>query len=312
MRVQAALAGVAMALLPGRASAECAEDFGAAAALVREGDHVAHVNVDGALSKYQQAANLAPDDPRIWWKIALTEERKEDWAAVAGACEKAEAAAERRDHARNHADYHFRHGYALEHLAEKGQGRWQDARAQFQTAIQLDPNYGQAYGELGYVLVHMDDEAGALRSWTSAIQKAPEDLRYYVLLADLYQRLMFFAQAEQVLSEGLSFAREGNRHLFNLHTLLGSIRETRGDIPGAVAEYEAAKQACETPNCQDHREAYFNLGSAYAELSPPRKSEAIQQLQSFSKMICKGALAVRYADQCAQAQEIVRRLGGQP
>jgi len=27
-------------------------------------------------------------------------------------------------------------------------------------------------------------------------------------------------------------------------------------------------------------------------------------------MTCKGALAVKYVDQCAQSQEIVRRMGG--
>jgi tetratricopeptide (TPR) repeat protein len=311
MHVRAALAGLVVAVLPARASAQCSEDR-VAAALVREGDQAAPVNVDAALSKYEQAADLEPDDARIWWKIALAAERKEDWGRMASACAKAEAAAERRDHTRTHAEYYFRHGYALEQMAGKGQGRWQDAGAELQIAIQLDPGYGQAYGELGDVLLHADDEAGALRSWTLAIQRAPQDLRYYVLLADLYQRLMLFPQAEQVLVEGLSFGTEGDRHLFGMHALLGSIRESRGDFPGAVTEYEAAKRACDADHCIGHREASFNLGVAYAELSPPRKSEAIQQLQAFLKTTCKGALAARYADQCAQSQEIVRRLGALP
>ena len=55
---------------------------------------------------------------------------------------------------------------------------------------------------------------------------------------------------------------------------------------------------------------FFNLGVAYAEVQPPRKNEAIQQLQSFSKIVCRGAAAARYADQCSQAQEFVKRLGG--
>ena len=110
--------------------------------------------------------------------------------------------------------------------------------------------------------------------------------------------------------EGLSFAKDDDKHLFNLHALLGSLYENKGDIQRAVTEYEAAKKACDSNKCVDHKEAYFNLGSAYAELTPPRKSEAIQQLQSFSKIVCRGAAAQRYADQCSQAQEIVKRLGG--
>jgi hypothetical protein len=45
-------------------------------------------------------------------------------------------------------------------------------------------------------------------------------------------------------------------------------------------------------------------------VSPPRKSEAIAQLQSFQKMICKGAAAARYSDQCTQAQQLATKLGG--
>ena len=121
---------------------------------------------------------------------------------------------------------------------------------------------------------------------------------------------MFYDQEEQVLREGLSFAEEDDKHLFNMHTLLGDEYETKGDFSRAVTEYEAAKKSCESNKCNDHKEAYFYLGSAYAELSPPKKNEAVQQLQSFWKITCKGAAAKNFADQCAQSQEIARRVGG--
>ena len=121
---------------------------------------------------------------------------------------------------------------------------------------------------------------------------------------------MFYPQGEQVLKQGLLFAKDDDKHLFNLHALLGEAYETKGDFSGAVTEYEAAKKACDSNKCNDHKEAYFNLGSAYAELNPPKKNEAIQQLQSFFKITCKGAQAVKYGEECAQSQEIARRLGG--
>jgi tetratricopeptide (TPR) repeat protein len=229
---------------------------------------------------------------------------------MASACTKAEEAAEKADKKKTHADYYFQHGHALEELAEKGQGSWADAKAPFQMAIQLDPNYGQAYGELAEVLIHADDETGAIQNWTKALETQPDQTMYYVSLADEYNRLMFFDQAEQVLREGLSFAKEDDKHLFNMHALLGSLYENKGDFTRAVAEYEASKKSCDSNKCNDHKEAFFNLGSAYAELNPPRKNEAIQQLQSFWKVTCKGALAAKYADQCSQSQEIVRRMGG--
>jgi tetratricopeptide (TPR) repeat protein len=278
--------------------------------LANEGDQAKGSNLDEAISKYDQATKLDSSNTRIWWKLALAYEKKEDWQKMASACTQAEEAAEKADGKKTHADYYFRQGYALEQLAEAGGGSWADAKAPFQTAIQLDGNYGEAYGELAWVLLHTDDEAGALQNWTKALQTSPDKTQYYVLLADLYRRLMFYEQGEQVLKEGLSVAKDDDKHLFNMHALLGDVYETKGDFSRAVTEYEAAKKACDSNKCNDHKEAYFNLGTAYAELNPPKKNEAIQQLQSFYKITCKGAQAAKYGDQCAQSQEIAHRLGG--
>jgi tetratricopeptide (TPR) repeat protein len=291
-------------------AAGCSRNNIEAVNLANEGDQEKSGNIEAAISKYDQATKLDPDNARIWWKLALAYEKKEDWQKMAGACVKAEEAAEKSDKKKTHADYYFRQGYALEQMADKGDGPWADAKAPFQTAAQIDPNYGQAYGELGMILLHADDEAGALQNWSKALEIKPDETQYYVMLGDLYRRLMFYDQEEQVLKEGLSFAKDDDKHLFNLHTLLGDVYETKGDIPRAVTEYESAKKSCDSNKCNDHKEAFFYLGTAYSELNPPKKNEAIQQLQSFWKITCKGALAAKFGDQCAQSQEIVRRMGG--
>ena len=112
------------------------------------------------------------------------------------------------------------------------------------------------------------------------------------------------------LTTGLSFAKEGDKSLFAVHSLLGDIYDRKHDLAKAVSEYEAAKKACGQCNEAGQQIAFFNLGAAYASLKPPRKSEAMAQLQSFQKMICKGAAAQRYADQCTQAQQLASKLGG--
>jgi tetratricopeptide (TPR) repeat protein len=291
-------------------TAACSRNNIEAVNLANEGDQAKGANIDEAISKYEQATKLDADNARIWWKLALAYEKKEDWQKMSSACTQAEEAAERADKKKTHADYYFRQGYALEQLADANKGSWADAKAPFQTAIQLDANYSEAYGELAMVDLHTDDEAGAMQNWTKAIQTNPEQTQYYVLLADQYRRLMAYDQEEAVLKEGLSFAKGDDKHLFNLHALLGDVYETKGDFSRAVTEYEAAKKSCDSNKCNDHKEAYFNLGTAYAELNPPKKNEAIQQLQSFWKITCKGALAVKFGEECAQSQEIVRRMGG--
>ncbi len=303
-------AAVTVALAASVALAGCSRNNIEAVNLANEGDQAKGANIDGAISKYEQATKLDPDNARIWWKLALAYEKKEDWAKTVTACTKAEEAAEKADKKKTHADYYFAQGYALTQIAEKGDGPWGDAKAPFLAAIQIDPNLGKAYGELAMVLLHGDDEVGAIQNWSKALEVQPDETQYYVLLADEYRRLSFYDQEEQVLREGLSFAKEDDKHLFNMHALLGDIYETRGNYPQAVTEYEAAKKSCDSNKCNDHKEAYFYLGAAYSELNPPKKNEAIQQLQSFWKITCKGALAAKFGDQCAQSQEIVRRMGG--
>jgi tetratricopeptide (TPR) repeat protein len=285
-------------------AAGCSRNNIEAVNLANDGDKAKAMDLEGAISKYEQAVKLDPTNHRILWKLALAYHKKEDWPKVVSTCSAAEKQAP------DFANYYFEHGYALEQQAKKGPTTWGEAKDPLTQAIQKDANLADAYHELAEVQLHLDDEQGALQNYTKAIEVKPDELGFYGPLADLYLRLGYPDQAEQVTKEGLAFSKEGDKHLFTLHTLLGSIREGRGDVAGAVPEYEAAKKACGPCSDPGQQIAYFNLGAAYASLTPPRKSEAIQQLASFQKIICKGAAAQRYADQCAQAQQFASKLGG--
>jgi hypothetical protein len=135
-------------------------------------------------------------------------------------------------------------------------------------------------------------------------------LSFYGPAAELYLRLNFVNEAEQVLNAALSFGKDGDKSLFAVHSLLGDIYDRKGDTSKAVSEYEGAKKACGACTEAGQQIAFFNLGAAYASLKPARKSEAMANLQSFQKMICKGAASQRYADQCTQAQQLATKLGG--
>jgi tetratricopeptide (TPR) repeat protein len=285
-------------------AASCSRNNIEAINLANEGDKEKATNLDGAISKYEQATNLDPTNHKILWKLALAYTKKEQWDKVASTCAKAEKIAPK------FANYYFQHGLALSRQAAKGPTGWADAKSPLEQAISLDPNLADAHFELAEVLLHLDDEAGALNSYTQAISKKPDELTFYGPLADLYIRLNYIEQAEQVLTQGLSFANQGDKALFAIHSLLGDIHDRKHDLGKAVSEYEAAKKACGACNEAGQQIAFFNLGAAYASLEPPRKSEAMAQLQSFQKMICKGAAAARYADQCTQAQQLATKLGG--
>lgn len=284
--------------------AGCSRNNIEAVNLANEGDKEKATNIDGAISKYEQATNLDPTNHKILGKLANAYQKKEQWDKVASTCAKAEKIAPK------FANYYFQHGMALARQAVKGPTGWGDAKGPLEEAIKLDPNIADAHFELAEVHLHLDDEAGALQSYTNAISKKPDQLAFYGPLADLYIRLNYIDQAEQVLTQALSFGKEGDKALFAVHSLLGDIYDRKHDLGKAVTEYEAAKKACGQCNEAGQQIAFFNLGAAYASLNPPRKSEAIAQLQSFQKMICKGAAAARYADQCTQAQQLATKLGG--
>lgn len=268
--------------------------------LANEGDRDRKGNPDAAMSKYEQALELDPTNHRIRWKLALVYTAKERWADVASQCGRAAEAAP------TFANYFYQRGMSLARAAEKGPTTWSEAKGPLEEAISKDPNIADAYFELAEVLLHLDDEAGALKNYTKAIETKPDELSFYGPLADLYQRLGKEDLAEQVLKEGLSFGREGDKHLFTLHSLLGSVQESRGNQAAAISSYEAARKACDKCNEAGQPIAYFNLGVAYYDAK--RNNEAIQQLKVFQKQICTGAAAARYADQCAQTQEFLLRL----
>ncbi len=265
-------------------------------------------DLEGAIAKYEEGARLDADNHRIHYRLVKAYRKKENWEKVVEFATKAEKADEKLNSKKTFAPYYFEHGYALSKLAGSGKGKWADAKQPLETAVQIDPNLSDAYFELAEVLLRVDDEKGALENYTKAVERQPSNTSLYPSLADLYLRLQMVDAAEQVLKEGLSFAKESDKHLFELRAFLGMVYARKGDNNASLREFEAAKKACGA--CEEHREAYFYLGSALAGVTA-RKNEAINELNRFQKLACSGSLAKKFGDQCSQARDLVSRLGGQ-
>jgi tetratricopeptide (TPR) repeat protein len=298
------LAKSALCLAITLGSAACSRNNIEAVNLANDGDQAKATNIDEAISKYDQATRLDPTNHRILWKLTLAYAKKEAWDKVAATASLAEKQAP------DFANYWYMHGHALIEQAKKGSVSWAEAKEPLQTAISKDANYADAYEDLAEANFHLDDEQEALRNYSKAIETKPDNLSFYVPYADLLNNLGYSDQAETVLKEGLQYSKGGEKALFNMHSLLGSIYEGKGNAPGALDEYEKARKSCGLCNEPGQPIAFFNVGAAYASANPPRKSEAMSALQSFQKMVCKGAAAARYTDQCATAQQYASKLGG--
>jgi tetratricopeptide (TPR) repeat protein len=269
--------------------------------LANEADKQKDVDVDGAISKYEQASQLDPTNHRILYKLAMAYRKKEAWDKVASSLSRATQVAPK------FANYWYNKGFAIEEQAAKKTISWEEAKEPFKKCIEADPNYADCYHELGYTYLWTDNEQEALANYTKAIERKPDELRYYTRLADLYLALGYYDQAQQVLKEALAYGKEGDKFLFGVHVLLSQVYQTKNQMNEMVTELEAARKVAG----DDHPEILYNLGSTYAVLNPPRKTEAIQLLKSFSVRACRGAGATgKYKDQCEASQSLVAKLGG--
>lgn len=300
MKLRAAL-GLAFVSVSALFGTACSRNAIEAVNLANEADQQRNVDVDGAISKYEQAVTLDPANHRILYKLAMAQRKKEAWDKVASTLARAASVAP------TFANYQYERAYAIEEQAAKKTISWEEAKEPLKKCIEADPNYADCYHELGWVNLWTDNEQEALANYTKAIEHKPDELRYYTKLGELYLNLGYADQAMQVLKEGAKFGKEGDKFLFGVHVLLSQVYQQKGQMNDMVTELEAARRVAG----DDHPEILFNLGSTYAVLNPPRKTEAIQLLKGFSTRACRGSGATtKYKDQCETSQSLVAKLGG--
>jgi tetratricopeptide (TPR) repeat protein len=287
-----AILALAIAIAPS-VRADCVTESGEAVTLANDGDKLLNVNLDAAIAKYEQAFQLAARSPRIASKLAAAYEKKEMWPNVVAALDSASKLDPQ------NATFAFRQGRALFHIAEKSSTPYSEARDAFTRAVQLDPNWGEAHYELGNVMWTLEDEPHALEELTKAVKLAPAIAAHWAALADLYRRLGLITEASKVVAEAPRFLKADD---FEFGRVAGKVHERAGRTDAAIASYESAKRAC--GQCVGQGVIYFDLGRALA--TAKRTSEASSNLQSFNKMVCRGAATQRYADECVQAQSMMR------
>lgn len=296
-RVIAMAAGmIAAALL----SLNCTRHRQEAVKLANQGDSVVELDPTGAVAKYEQATKLDPTNHRIFYKLAKAYKMKEEWDKVASTLARAT------DLAPTYANYWFERGYALQQQAQKGAISWDESKEPLKKCVEQDPNKDECYEFLAHAYLWSDDEQKALANYTKAIEHRPTTLYYYANLADLYIRLAYMKEAEQVLKGAKELAKPGDKDLFGIHVLLAQVYQDRNALNEMVIELEAAKAV----GGGEHPEILFNLGSTYAKLNPPRKAEALQMLKGFSARACRTKKKSKYKDQCEQAMTLEQKLRG--
>ncbi len=280
----------------------CSRNRQEAVILANQADKEVTLNPEGASSKYEQATKLDPTNHQIFFKLANAYKKKEEWDKMASALSRAAQLAPK------FANYWFWRGWALEQQARKKTIQWEEAKEPYTKCIEADPNFADAYSQLGTVMLFTDDEQKALENYTKAVEHDPTKLQYFAQLADLYVRLSLSNEAEQILKEAKNFAKPGDKDVFDIHMLLATVYRDKGSNSEMVAELEAAKAAV-PGDSPEGVQVLYNLGSAYATTGQ-KKQEAIQMLKGFQARACKSASAAKYKTECESAQAFISKLGG--
>lgn len=270
--------------------------------LANEADQQKKVDVEGAIGKYEQAVQLDPTNHRIMYKLAMAYKKKEVWEKVASTLARATQVAPR------FANYWYERGYAMVQVAEKAKtrGAWEEAKEPLTKCIEADPNFSYCYHELGTVMLFLDNEQEALDNYTKAINHKANEAMFYPPLADLYMRLDYYDQAETALKEGIGVTDDKDKPKFYMYEMLAAVYQARNNINGMVEAFEHAN----TLGGADHPEILFNLGSTYAIMEPPKKTQALQMLKQFFARACKGGKSDKYKEQCEQTNALIAKLGG--
>lgn len=282
----------------------CSRDHIEAVNLANEGDQAVKVNVEGAIQKFEQAAQLDPTSHRILWKLASAYEKKEDWEKMASTLQRAVTVAP------DFANYWYKRGHALLMQAQGGNpDAYEQAKEPLKECIKRDPNLAECYHQLGEAYEMTGDEQAAVENYSKAIEHDSTKAFFYGPLADLYLTYKLYKESEQVSSEGLKAVPPGPKTmggLFNLCILQAKAAQMRGDKAAQLAAVQKAEQYVGEDSRPD---AAYNLGSTYATMEPPNKEKALQLLNQFTKRTCRSGNSAKWKEQCEQTASLIQKLG---
>lgn len=146
-------------------------------------------------------------------------------------------------------------------------GRWDQARAAYQKAIELDPNFQAAYANLGVVYYQLEQLDLAASQYQKALELDPDDGDVAYNLGALYlqQALMSGEQPEQALLERavtqLKQAAELSPDLAEPFFSLGVAYQVSGQTEQAIEAFETflARDTAQDPRASQEAQRYLEL-----------------------------------------------------
>jgi tetratricopeptide (TPR) repeat protein len=202
---------------------------------------------DQAAAAYEQATMVNPSYASAYNKWGNMLYAQEDYA---GAADKYQLAIEQDP---SNAVYHTNLGMAYDNL-----GQSDLAATEYEQAVTLDPGYDSAWNRWGNILYSQGDYAGAAEKYQQAVALQPTEAVYHANLADAYYQQDEYALAaaeyEQATTLDPTYDYAWNRW--------GNSLYAQGDYAGAAEKYQQAVTLI-----PDDAVYHANLAGAYYQQS---------------------------------------------
>jgi Flp pilus assembly protein TadD len=153
------------------------------------------------------------------------------------------------------------------------QGRWEESAAAYERALEIDPAFGEAYGDVVGAYFYLDRVPEAMEAGEKALELAPDYATAYNNLGIVYGSQGEIDAAIDLFEQALELDPDNT----NAHYNLGYAYENLGNLDEAIAEYQETIKV--DPNYLD---AYENMGTVYARQG--RLEEAIVQFKTFLEL----------------------------
>ena len=154
------------------------------------------------------------------------------------------------------------------------QGHLDQAKVQYQEAVRVSPDFAEAHNNLGEVLMRRDELEGATRQFRLALEISPNQAEFHFNLATALAK-------RQQLEEAKAHFREALRQRPNFaaaYHQLGVIMAAQGHLSEASDLFRQALRA--EP---EYAEAYESLGEALAQQG--KKAEAVPYLREALRLM---------------------------
>jgi tetratricopeptide (TPR) repeat protein len=178
------------------------------------------------------------------------------------------------------------------------------AIAEFQQAIQLDPQLADAYYSLGVTLWQKGDFPAAAEQLQQALKIKPDYAEAYYTLGTVLKQMDKLPEAAQALREAIRLQPD----FMGAHTTLAAVLRQMGDASGADAEKRIGERLSKQKNslqaatfATNSGNRLLNAGDLDGAISQFRN--AVQLAPSYARAHQQLAIALSRKGQATEAQE---------